>query len=42
METLFEIVDEPDYTVDLASDADIIILLSKDWFEWADDDEQVA
>jgi fatty acid synthase subunit alpha, fungi type len=36
-EDTFEIVDEPDYTVELASDADVGVLLSKDWFEWADE-----
>ena len=36
-ENTFEIVDEPDYTVELASDADVGVLLSKDWFEWTDE-----
>lgn len=29
-------IGEPDYTVELITDADVGILLSKDWFEWAD------
>jgi fatty acid synthase subunit alpha, fungi type len=36
-ENTFEIIDEPDYTVELASDGDVGVLLSKDWFEWADE-----
>ena len=29
----FETIDEPDYTVELITDADAGVLLSKDWFE---------
>ena len=29
----FETIDEPDYTVELITDADVGVLLSKDWFE---------
>jgi hypothetical protein len=36
-ENTFEVVGEPDCTVDLASDADLGVPLSKDWFEWADE-----
>ena len=41
-ENTFEIVDEPDYTVELASDADVGVLLSKDWFEWADEKKSLT
>ncbi len=33
----FETIDEPDYSVEPATDADVGVLLSKDWFEWADE-----
>ncbi|EPQ52677.1 hypothetical protein GLOTRDRAFT_112049 [Gloeophyllum trabeum ATCC 11539] len=33
----FEIVEEPDYVVDLPTEADVAVLLSKEWFEWGDD-----
>jgi fatty acid synthase subunit alpha len=36
-ENTFETIDEPDYTVELVTDADVGVLLSKDWFEWADE-----
>jgi acyl dehydratase len=36
-ENTFETIDEPDYAVELATDADVGVLQSKDWFEWADD-----
>jgi fatty acid synthase subunit alpha len=36
-ENTFEAIDEPDYTVELATDADVGVLLSKDWFEWLDE-----
>jgi len=36
-ENTFETIDEPDYAVELATDAGIGVLLSKDWFEWADE-----
>ncbi|KAF8271214.1 fatty acid synthase [Lactarius quietus] len=36
-ENTFETIDEPDYTVELATDADVGVLLSKDWFEWSDE-----
>ena len=29
----FETIDEPDYTVELITDADVGVLLSKDWFK---------
>ncbi|KAG8716660.1 3-oxoacyl-[acyl-carrier-protein] synthase [Ceratobasidium sp. 394] len=35
----FEIVEEPEYVVDLASDVDVGVLCSKEWFEWDDDAE---
>ena len=35
-ENTFEMIDEPDYTVELITDANIGILLLKDWIEWAD------
>jgi hypothetical protein len=35
-ENTFEAIGEPDYTVKVATDADVGVLLSKDWFEWAD------
>lgn len=28
---------EPDYLVELANDADVRVLRSKEWFEWDDD-----
>jgi len=36
-ENTFETIDGPDYAVELATDADVGVLLSKDWFEWADE-----
>jgi len=34
-EKTFETIGEPDYTVELITDADDVgVLLSKDWFEW--------
>jgi hypothetical protein len=35
-ENTFEMIDKLDYTVELIADADVGVLLSKDWFEWAD------
>ncbi len=31
---LCEMIGEPDYTVELITDADVSALLSKDWFKW--------
>jgi len=36
-ENTFETIDKPNYTVELATDAGIGVLLSKDWFKWADE-----
>jgi hypothetical protein len=36
-ENTFETIDELDFTVDLATATDVGVLLSKDWFEWADE-----
>ena len=33
----FEIVEEPEYVVDLKTDADVGVLKSKEWFEWLDE-----
>ena len=41
-EHTFETIDEPDYTVELITDADVGVLLSKDWFEWADESKPLA
>ncbi len=41
-ENTFETIDEPDYTVELATDADVGVLLSKDWFEWSDEAQPLA
>ena len=30
----FEMIYEPDYTIELITDADVGVLLSKDWFDW--------
>jgi hypothetical protein len=38
----FETIGEPDYTAELVTDADAGILLSKDWFEWADKSKPLA
>ncbi|KAI0067274.1 fatty acid synthase [Artomyces pyxidatus] len=35
-ENTFETVEEPDYLVELSSDADVGVLQSKEWFEWDD------
>lgn len=32
----FELIEEPDYLVDLATEADVGVLQSKEWFEWDD------
>ena len=32
-----KMIDKPDFTVGLTTDADVGVLLSKDWFEWADE-----
>lgn len=36
-ENTFETIQEPDYLVELANDADVGVLQSKEWFEWDDD-----
>ncbi|KII85134.1 hypothetical protein PLICRDRAFT_45274 [Plicaturopsis crispa FD-325 SS-3] len=36
-ENTFETTDEPDYVVKLASDSDVGVLQSKEWFEWDDE-----
>jgi fatty acid synthase subunit alpha len=37
-ENTFEVIEEPDYIVELATDADVGVLKSKgDWFHWDDD-----
>ncbi len=36
-ENTFETIDEPDYSVEPVTDADVGVPLSKDWFEWADE-----
>jgi fatty acid synthase subunit beta len=36
-ENTFETIGEPDYTVELITDTDFGVLLSKDWFGWADE-----
>jgi fatty acid synthase subunit alpha, fungi type len=41
-ENTFETIDEPDYTVELITDADVGVLLSKDWFEWAEESKPLA
>jgi fatty acid synthase subunit alpha len=41
-EHTFETIDEPEYTVELATDADVGVLMSKDWFEWADEDKPLT
>ena len=41
-EHTFETIDKPDYTVELITDADVGILLSNDWFEWADESKLLA
>ncbi|KZT29627.1 fatty acid synthase [Neolentinus lepideus HHB14362 ss-1] len=33
----FEVVQEPDYVVEIPTDGDVAVLLSKEWFEWDDD-----
>ncbi|KAH9950013.1 fatty acid synthase [Amylocystis lapponica] len=33
----FELIEEPDYLVELASEADVGVLQSKEWFEWDDE-----
>lgn len=33
----FELIEEPDYLVDLATEADVGVLQSKEWFEWDDE-----
>ncbi|QRV90063.1 fatty acid synthase subunit beta [Ceratobasidium sp. AG-Ba] len=35
----FEIVEEPEYIVNISSDVDVGVLSSKEWFEWDDDAE---
>ena len=35
-EDIFGGIDEPDYTVELASDVDVGLLLPKDRFDWSD------
>ncbi|PCH42040.1 fatty acid synthase [Wolfiporia cocos MD-104 SS10] len=36
-ENTFELLEEPDYLVELATEADVGVLQSKEWFEWDDD-----
>lgn len=36
-ENTFETTEEPDYVVTLATDADVSVLQSKEWFDWEDD-----
>ncbi|KAJ3916064.1 fatty acid synthase [Lentinula edodes] len=36
-ENTFETTEEPDYIVTLATDADVSVLQSKEWFDWEDD-----
>ncbi|KDQ57051.1 hypothetical protein JAAARDRAFT_35647 [Jaapia argillacea MUCL 33604] len=33
----FEVIDEPDYLVELSKDADVGVLQSKEWFDWEDE-----
>jgi fatty acid synthase subunit alpha len=35
--TTFELTEEPEYLVEIATDVDVGVLLSKEWFEWDDD-----
>jgi acyl dehydratase len=41
-ENTFEAIDEPDYTVEVVTDADVGVLLSKEWFEWADESKPLT
>lgn len=36
-ENTFEIIEEPDYIVEVKTESDVGVLQSKDWFEWDDD-----
>lgn len=36
-ENTFEIIEEPDYIVDVKNDAAVGVLQSKEWFQWEDD-----
>jgi hypothetical protein len=38
----FETIDEDDYAVELKTEADIAVLKSKEWLEWADDAPKVT
>lgn len=40
-ENTFELIEEPDYFVELATDADIGVLQSKEWFEWDDETKPI-
>ena len=40
--TTFETIDEPDYTIELITDADVGVLLLKDWFERADESKPLT
>ncbi|KAI0749711.1 fatty acid synthase [Daedaleopsis nitida] len=33
----FEVIEEPDYVVEVANDASVSVLQSKEWFEWDDE-----
>ena len=37
-----EAIGEPEYTVELVTDADVDFLISKDWFEWADESKPLT
>lgn len=41
-ENTFETTEEPDYNVPLATDADVGVLQSKEWFDWEDDSRPLA
>ncbi|KZT67951.1 hypothetical protein DAEQUDRAFT_367722 [Daedalea quercina L-15889] len=36
-ENTFEVIEEPDYLVEVASEAEVGVLQSKEWFEWDDE-----
>ncbi|EIW84299.1 fatty acid synthase [Coniophora puteana RWD-64-598 SS2] len=38
-ENTFDVIEEPDYVVEVASDASVGVIQSKEWFSWADDTE---
>ena len=41
-ENSFEVINEPGYIVELVTDADVVVLISKDWFEWADESKSLT